>query len=160
MKPPSQLHLLLTDDDEDDCLFFKEVLETLNIPVQLTIIEGGPQLMKWLTEKTNSLPDLLFLDLNMPRKNGYECLAEIKQDQKLKHIPVIIYSTALNLVDVDSLYKTGAHYYIQKPGDFGDLSRAIGHVLNLPEEKRRIQPKRSDFLLFHTKRPVIFSTQG
>jgi CheY-like chemotaxis protein len=91
----------------------------------------------------------------MPRKSGYECLAEIKQDPRLMHIPVIIYSTALNLVDVDSLYKTGAHYYIQKPGDFGDLSNAIGHVLNLPEEKRRIQPERSDFLLFHKKRHVM-----
>lgn len=155
MKPPFQLHLLLTDDDEDDCLFFQEVLETLNIAFRLTTIKGGPQLMNWLAEKTNSLPDLLFLDLNMPRKNGYECLAEIKQDPRLMHIPVIIYSTALNLVDVDSLYKTGAHYYIQKPGDFGDLSKAIGHVLNLPEEKRRIQPKRSDFLLFHKKRHVM-----
>ncbi len=155
MKPPFQLHLLLTDDDEDDCLFFQEVMENLNIAVQLTIIAGGPQLMNWLNEETNSLPDLLFLDLNMPRKNGYECLAEIKQDPKLKHIPVIIYSTALNLVDVDSLYKTGAHYYIQKPGDFNSLAKAIGHVLNLPEESRHIQPKRSDFLLFHGKRPVM-----
>jgi len=73
-----QLNILLADDDIDDCIFFKEALEEFTIPSNLTTVNDGEQLMQILTDETNQLPNILFLDINMPRKNGFECLSEIK----------------------------------------------------------------------------------
>jgi CheY-like chemotaxis protein len=73
-----ELRVLLADDDADDCLFFKEALEELPLSTSLTIVNDGDQLMKWLLKNTSRLPHVLFLDLNMPRKNGFECLTEIR----------------------------------------------------------------------------------
>lgn len=79
-----QLNILLADDDSDDCLFFKEALRELLLSTNLTTVHDGEQLMQLLTNETNVLPHVLFLDLNMPRKNGFECLTEIKLSKKLK----------------------------------------------------------------------------
>lgn len=87
----SATHILLADDDTDDCLFFKDALEELALSVTLTTVRDGVELMRHLS--TQVLPDVIFLDLNMPRKNGYECLTEIKLNAKLATIPVVVYST-------------------------------------------------------------------
>ncbi len=82
-----QLNILLADDDTDDCVFFKRALKELAIPISLTTVHDGEQLMDFLANKTNELPHVLFLDLNMPRKNGFECLSEIKSNEKLSQLP-------------------------------------------------------------------------
>ena len=80
------LYILLADDDEDDCAFFKEALDELLLSVSLVTVNDGVQLMDFLSDNPlKRLPDILFLDLNMPRKSGFECLAEIKEIDKLKH---------------------------------------------------------------------------
>lgn len=89
--PIDTINILLADDDKDDCLFFKEALEELEVVAQLTLVADGQQLMHRLRSDTDRLPDVLFLDLNMPRINGMECLAEIKQSEKLRQLPVIIF---------------------------------------------------------------------
>lgn len=144
-----QVHLLLADDDSDDREFFCEALQNVPIPAELSIVKDGDELMQWLIKKRECLPDLLFLDLNMPRKNGHECLKEIKQHPELKVIPVIILSTAANAPEIDTLYKNGAQYYIQKPNGFSDLVQVIGELLNLDEEKKRVQPAKEDFVLHY-----------
>ena len=83
-------YLLLADDDIDDCCFFEDALNELPISATLSTVNHGVQLMQYLSAKSGSLPDLLFLDLNMPRKSGFDCLTEIKQSEKLKQLPVII----------------------------------------------------------------------
>src|ERR1700685_2111548 len=88
------LNLLLADDDMDDCFFFKEALEGLALSTNMTAVHDGEQLMQLLTEEAYELPHVLFIDLNMPRKNGFECLAEIRLNQKLRQVPVIVYSTS------------------------------------------------------------------
>jgi CheY-like chemotaxis protein len=80
------LNILLADDDIDDCIFFKEAVEELLIPTVFTIVHEGEQLMQLLTKEATDLPDVLFLDLNMPRKNGFECLSEIKDNKKLNQL--------------------------------------------------------------------------
>ena len=86
------IHIVLADDDNDDCLLFEEALNELLLPNQLTVVNDGEQLMLYLHENTTQLPGVLFLDLNIPRKNGIECLAEIKEDPELKNLPVVIFS--------------------------------------------------------------------
>src|SRR6185436_20323710 len=113
--------LLLADDDMDDIVFFKEALEELPFASKLTTVNDGVELMQFLTGELIELPDMLFLDLNMPRKTGYECLREIKSNDKLKHLPVIIISTSFEHDIARSLYKNGADFYLCKPGDFSML---------------------------------------
>lgn len=140
-------NLLLADDDEDDCAFFKEALDELSLPASLVVVNDGVQLMDYLTANSSNLPDMLFLDLNMPRKNGHECLKEIKEIEKLHSLPIIIFSTSLDIEIVDLMYKKGATYYIRKPGEFSKLKKVIGNALNVASENKLKQPVREHFVL-------------
>ena len=141
-------NLLLADDDDDDCLFFKEALDETSINAILYVVHDGVQLMDYLKSNTiTNFPDVLFLDLNMPRKNGLECLAEIKADENLQKLPVIIFSTSLDSEIVNNLYKNGASFYIRKPGDFSKLKRVIEIALTTASENNFKQPERANFIL-------------
>ena len=141
-------NLLLADDDPDDCSFFKDALDELPLATSLTTVNDGVQLMEFLsTNVSNKLPDMLFLDLNMPRKSGFECLAEIKQVDKLKHFPVVIFSTSLDMEVVDSLYEKGAAHYVQKPGDFSALKKVIFEAVTITAKDGFQQPSKEHFIL-------------
>ena len=140
--------LLLADDDEDDCVFFKDALDDLAFPVTLAVVNDGVQLMTYLSNSpSGNLPDILFLDLNMPRKSGFECLSEIKLIDKLKDLPVIIFSTSLDMNVVDLLFEKGAIYYIRKPGDFSKLKKVILAALTITTQTNYNQPTRDKFIL-------------
>lgn len=153
----SQLYyqnVLLADDDTDDCLLFKDAIEELPLSIHFTTVQNGERLMQLLNRNGLQLPDILFLDLNMPRKNGFQCLSEIKQNEKLKHIPVIIFSTSFEQRVVNLLYKAGAQHYLRKPNEFSKLKAAIHHALiitkpTLNDSKTIIlcQPTQKDFVL-------------
>jgi CheY-like chemotaxis protein len=130
-----QLNVLLADDDIDDCNFFKKALIDLPLPTQLTTVHDGEELMQILNNETGQLPHVLFLDINMPRKNGFECLAEIKLSDRLKDVPVIMFSTSNSRDAMSSLFKTGADVYIRKPGNFEQLKELIHHALPMATEK-------------------------
>jgi CheY-like chemotaxis protein len=142
------LSILLADDDMDDCIFFKETVEELPVSTHLTVVNDGEQLMQLLANDTNEIPDVLFLDLNMPRKNGFECLSEIKGNQKLKQLPVIIFSTSFELDVVNRLYKNGAQYFIRKPSEFSQFKKIIHQTFLAYIIPQNIsQPERENFVL-------------
>lgn len=141
------LYLLLADDDEDDCLFFEDALAELPIATHLTTVHDGEHLMLLLSRKTEPLPHALFLDLNMPRKSGYECLEDIKADESLKHIPVIILSTYFDQVVADRLYESGAQCCIRKPTETAQLKRIIEQVLGRIARQDGSQPPKKNFIL-------------
>ena len=143
----NSLNLLLADDDTDDCFFFNEAIEELSISAKLTIVNDGVQLMQLLSANETLLPDALFLDLNMPRKSGFECLSEIKISDKLMKLPVIIYSTSLNTEVVDLLYQKGAYYYICKPGEFKKIKKVIFEAVTFISQNKLMQPERDKFIL-------------
>ena len=130
-----QLNVLLADDDIDDCNFFERALKELPLPTDLTTVHDGEALMRMLLGETGQLPHVIFLDINMPRKNGFECLNELKQNDRLKDIPVIMFSTSNSRDAMDSLFKTGADVYIRKPGNFDQLKELIHHALPMATEK-------------------------
>ncbi len=130
-----QLNVLLADDDLDDYTFFKTALESLPLATQLKAVSDGQQLMQLLNDENYELPQVLFLDINMPCKNGFECLSEIKRTERLKALPVIIFSTSNSRDAMTSLFKTGAHVYIRKPGNFQQLKELIYHALPLATDK-------------------------
>lgn len=141
---PGTQNILLADDDKDDRFFFEEALMDVPIATQLVTVENGEKLMDYLHKNSEKLPDVLFLDLNMPRKKGSECLSEIKKDEKLRQLHVVIYSTSLREDIADELYQNGAYYYLQKC-DFPDLAKSIEGVLFLLAENPN-QPARDKFI--------------
>lgn len=146
MKTPP-FNILLADDDEDDCYFFQEVLEELSISSLLKIVNDGEQLIQVLMTPSNTLPDVVFLDLNMPRKTGIECLLEIKIHEKLKQLPVIIYSTSMDYEVVDLLYEKGAYHYIRKQGEFAKLKKVILTALTIIAQNQLVQPLKENFII-------------
>ena len=142
-----QLNILLADDDVDDCIFFKQAVDELPLPVNFTAVHDGEQLMQQLTNVTNKLPHVLFLDLNMPRKNGFECLSEIKLNEKLKQLPVIMFSTSFEQGVVDQLYLNGAQYFIRKPSEFTQFKKIIHQTLALISSESVSQPTRGNFVI-------------
>lgn len=142
-----KFNILLADDDKDDRFFFGMALESLPTPIQLSTVVDGEKLMEYLFENLKHLPDVIFLDLNMPRKNGFECLLEIKLNPKLNLLPVIIFSTSYEQAVVNSLYENGAHYFIRKPSEFAQFKKIIYHTL-LPIIQEEIsRPSRANFVL-------------
>lgn len=125
------IQILLADDDKDDCFLFREALSEIPVASQLETVHDGEQLMNYLNEHVEQLPDVLFLDLNMPRKNGFECLSEIKFNDQLKNLPVIMFSTSYprdmhyEQDIMKLLYKIGAMDYIRKPENFNQLKQVI-----------------------------------
>ena len=143
----NKMNILLADDDIDHCNFFKEALESLPMTTHLTIVNDGEELMNYLDENIIHLPHVLFLDVNMPRKNGFECLTEIKRNEKLKSLQVIIYSTSLNHEVVDLLYEKGARYYVRKPGDFYSLKKVIHEAIIATLQNNKSQPVKENFVI-------------
>ena len=139
--------LLLADDDHDDRMFFKNAVEELSISVNLTLVENGRDLLKMLTDDNYVIPHCIFLDINMPVMNGIECLREIKCNEKLKYIPIIMFTTSYSVDLVNELYSHGVKYYIKKPNNFADLKYVIDRAISLLEADSDAQPGLIDFVL-------------
>lgn len=128
---PSPLHIMIADDDEDDRLFFTEAFEEVKIKHHITSFPDGAELLSYLNDTQNPLPDIIFLDLNMPRKSGHECLVEIKASQRLKNISIAIYSTSSSEKDIEQTFVMGANVYIKKPNTFGELKKVLTDVVHI-----------------------------
>ncbi len=141
--------IFLADDDDDDREFFEEALKEINIQTELTIVKDGAELMNTLSETVSDPPPphVIFLDLNMPRKNGIECLKEIRETPKLKNIPVVIFSTSAYPNAVETTYTLGANCYICKPNSHQLLKKTIETVLSLNFWEKNQQLPKEKFLL-------------
>ncbi|WP_018343937.1 response regulator [Cytophaga aurantiaca] len=140
-------NIYLADDDEDDRLFFQDALSAVCNDVNLTIAKNGIELMDILYLPPSPLPDVIFLDLNMPTKNGFECLEEIKKNETLKHLPVIIFSTTVQEEAVNKVYKEGANFYIRKPDNFNQLKKILKKVLTIDWLKEVKQISKEQFIV-------------
>ena len=141
------LHILHADDDESDRLLFKEAFEELEIKTIVHTVNNGKQLMDYLTKKGARLPHLLFLDLNMPRKNGLQCLKEIRSSKKLKEISIAIYSTSASEKDIEETFMNGANVYIKKPNDFGALKQVLDKAVVAAYAYQALPFNKANFLL-------------
>lgn len=123
------ISVLLADDDEDDRLIFTEAFDAIKMKTVVKTVNDGIELMEHLTDDQNTLPHILFLDLNMPRKSGMECLMEIKRIDYLKDIAIVIYSTSASEQDIEDTFVKGANVYIKKPSDFTTLKNLLEEVI-------------------------------
>lgn len=144
------INILLADDDKDDCLLFEDAIQELKLAVRLNTVNDGEALMQYLSlSAPSSLPNALFLDLNMPRKNGFECLSEIKNHSVFNTIPVFIYSTSYDEEKANLLYKAGANYYICKPSNFEELKNVIQRAILIVQNKNICSTKDAYYINKH-----------
>jgi len=141
------LYILLADDDETDRLIFKEAFEDLKIKTIVHTVNNGEQLMDYLNKKDSHLPHLLFLDLNMPRKSGLECLKEVRGNKKLKDISIAVYSTSNSKKDMEETFRKGANIYIHKPSDFNVLKQVLEKAVMTAHQYQDQSMKKENFLL-------------
>jgi len=135
---------LLIDDDFDDHEIFAIALNDADKTYKCVTAKNGVDALEKLNTDETFIPDYIFLDLNMPRKTGQECLVEIRRNDKFKNLPVIIYSTSLDMVDV--LYEKGAHYYIRKPAEFSHLKKVILKAITAISENQE-RPSKENFII-------------
>jgi CheY-like chemotaxis protein len=122
--------VLLVDDDEDDRTLFTEALTVLDKSIQCWTAVDGKQAIDLLMYDLVVLPDVIFVDLNMPKMNGLEFLKAIKNHRSYKNIPVIIYTTSSNPEDMKKTRELGAVDFVTKPSDFDALYQKLITVLN------------------------------
>ena len=139
--------ITLADDDEDDRLFFEDAFDELKINTKVTTCNDGVELMEYLTNPDTILPNIIFLDLNMPRKNGFECLLEIKKDSRFDDIAIAIYSTSSSEDDIENTFVHGANIYIKKPSDFNTLKKVLSEVVTLNWQYHTSGLNKDNFLL-------------
>jgi CheY-like chemotaxis protein len=121
-------HIVLADDDTDHGLLFEKILERVHPSLTLTKILDGQALIQYLTR---NVPDLLFLDLKMPYKDGFECLEDIRNQEKLQHLPIVVYSSSSDLIDIKKSFLHKADLYMVKPFSAKHLLNALQTVLNM-----------------------------
>ncbi len=139
--------ILLADDDENDRLLFTDAFQELKIKTIIHTVNDGLQLMEYLLQNKSKLPQLLFLDLNMPFKNGIECLKEIRSDLELREISVAIFSTSLAQKDIDETFIQGANIYINKPNSFNDLKAVLNKAVMTAYMYQEPPFNKANFLL-------------
>ena len=121
-------NIILAEDDVDDQNIFQLALQEVDPKIGIEFVSNGNQLLALLT---NYKPDLLFLDLEMPYKNGLECLVEIKKNESLSRLPVIVFSSTTKQSNIQTAYEMGAHLFFIKPPVYKDYLLAIKSILTL-----------------------------
>ncbi len=122
--------IMIIDDDEDDRFFFCSAVKEINSSYIYLEAKNGKEALEILRD-TVKLPDFIFLDINMPIMGGKECLAELKRDEKLKHIPVIMYTTSSFQTDIESTRQLGAADYFIKSFDISKLPAGIVKAMQM-----------------------------
>lgn len=126
-------NIFLAEDDPDDQFLFNDALKQIDDDIVCEIAANGKETIS-LLKKTETLPDIIFLDLNMPLMNGFECLSKIKNDDRLRNIPIVIFTTSSNPEDIQATHQLGANVYFSKPSGFIELKDKIEKILNLEYE--------------------------
>ncbi len=120
---------LIVDDDADDQELFIEAVSEVDNSIKCLVASNCEEAFLILGNESNELPHIIFLDLNLPRVNGKQCLAALKKEPRLSAIPVIIYSTSSEKKDIDETSDLGAAYFLTKPNRFEELCQAISYVV-------------------------------
>jgi CheY-like chemotaxis protein len=131
-EPPKPSVIVMAEDDLDDQLLIRDALAESNWPADLRFVDNGEEMMDYLTRSGKYAdvtaaprPNLILLDLNMPRKDGREVLREMKTRVDLKRIPVVVLTTSRADTDIEKMYELGANSFISKPIQFDSLVRLM-----------------------------------
>jgi CheY-like chemotaxis protein len=122
----------LADDDSDDTDLFAEAVQEIDPRIVVETASNGQELLDKMKAGDFYVPDIIFLDINMPEMNGWQCLSELKRDQELSNIPVIMYSTSSNMNDKARAVKMGASYFFTKPDSYQELKGFLHRLIQNP----------------------------
>jgi len=126
------LLILMVDDDEDDRFLTQTALEESEVECKLIFAKDGTEVLDMLlngpSDSLGEIPNIILLDLNMPLKNGWQVLQELKSNKSLRHIPVVIFTTSSSSDHVVKSYAMGANSYITKPSTFNGLQRVMSSI--------------------------------
>ena len=139
--------ITLADDDEDDRLFFTDAFDELKINTIVNTVNNGKELLNYLNHPETILPNIIFLDLNMPILNGIGCLEAIKKNNAFKDIAIAIYSTSSSEKDIENTFVLGANIYIKKPSNFNDLKKILSEVVIINWQYHTNGLNKENFLL-------------
>ena len=138
----SKISIFYADDDDDDLMFFNDAVESVTDKsselVKLHIHKNGENLLDSIKENKPQ-NGVVFLDLNMPRKSGFQILKEIRSEPGINEFPVVIYSTSANKSDIDLSLNLGANFYAVKPHNFSDLMKLIQNVMQIDWNNHKVQ---------------------
>ena len=138
-------HVLLAEDDDDDYLVFSLAIDELSsVKVVLTRAENGDILMRLLDEKH---PDLLFLDMLMPCRDGRQCIREIRSNKQFDALPIIVYSSLSDLETIEFCYREGTNLYAKKPSSVKDLKDILERIFAIDWKRMMYYPPMSQFVI-------------
>lgn len=142
----SRRMIYLAEDDPDDSILFLEALKDLHPEITVKISEDGQQLLDNLRNTEYEKPEIIFLDINMPCKNGFECLKEIRESKSsFSNIKIIMFSTSSSKLHMELSYKLGADFYGVKPRSIQDFRALLRSIMAIDWTTATRQ--RSDFVL-------------
>ena len=121
--------ILLIDDDADDRKYFMEAVNEIDAAIECVTAKDGDQALQLLRDTQVSLPNYIFLDLRMPKINGRQCLIQIKADERLKAIPVIVYTTAREVEESEEMQGMGAVRFVTKPTNTEEIYYVVSQAL-------------------------------
>lgn len=144
MNSDNTANILIAEDDDDDYLIFSIAIKETSFTYVLKRAENGEILLKLLNSE---LPDILFLDLLMPCKDGKQCLKEIRANKKYDSLPIIVYSSLNDLNSVEYCYREGSNLYVIKPSSVSDLRGIVERILSIDWKKTMYFPQKSQFVI-------------
>jgi CheY-like chemotaxis protein len=121
--------IMIVDDDDDDIELFCEALKDVDQNIKCISAPNGEAALNKLNKEGSTLPDFIFLDLNMPRLNGKQCLKKLKNSVTLRNIPVIVYTTSKLKEDIEETRELGAASFLTKPSKVNELRKALRTIL-------------------------------
>lgn len=131
--------IIIVENDEDEQLFMKEGFESADMFDIIAVVQNGDTLFEWMSQHMTNLPDIILSDLNMPGKNGYDVINEVKSNPLYCHIPVVITSTSSTRTIMDKCIDAGASDYIVKPDTFVEYDPYVKNLYKRIEEKQLVK---------------------
>lgn len=125
------LNVILVDHDEGNQIFFKNIFKDLKIGIKVQLFCNGENLMEYLNSEEALIPEILFMDFDIPKKNSLECLHEIKTDFRFDKMVTAIYSDRLSEPEIEDVFVKGANIFMRKPDNYTDLKKVISEVVTV-----------------------------
>jgi PAS domain S-box-containing protein len=140
------INIFIAEDDRDDFLMLEEAIGNILPETNITRSRNGKELLQTIDEQPT--PDLIFLDLNMPKMSGIDCLIDIRQKKNIKSVPIVIYSTSSDFEDIEQCYKNGCSLYLVKPASFKDLTAQVKKIFLHDQLANALSKSEQQFRLF------------